>query len=196
MKKDIKKEEPRMKAFDEKIEIQDVVEGGANDAPEQDCETPENICNFEIASLKSQIATLEDRLLRSVAESQNIRKIAEKEKADIYQYGATKFAKDILAIRDNLKLAISNATTEGPVLEGVKLTMSVLDKTLSNNNIEIINALNTEFDPHFHQAVVEIEHDGKTGIVVQVMQDGFMIGDRLLRPVLVGVSKKNATENL
>jgi len=150
----------------------------------------ETVLNDELDLLKAELTDLEDRLLRAIAESQNIRKAAEKEKADVLKYSISKFARDVLSIRDNLKLALSNCDSSDAVMDGIKLTLAALDKALTANGITIINAMNSEFDPHFHQAVVEIEDEKKHGVVVQVMQDGFMINERLLRPALVGVAKK------
>lgn len=141
--------------------------------------------------LQAQIDDLKDQLLRAVAESQNIQKRAEKEKSDISKYSISSFAKDVLSIRDNLQLALNNASeASDAIIEGVKLTMSEMDKILERYGIKMIESLDKPFDPHFHQAMVEIESDKEPGVVVQVMQEGFMIQDRLLRPALVGVSKK------
>ncbi|MDR0942734.1 MAG: nucleotide exchange factor GrpE [Holosporales bacterium] len=146
----------------------------------------------DVETLKSQIADLKDKLLRAAAESQNIQKRADKEKSDIAKYSVSEFAKDVLSIRDNLQRAIASCVeTTGAIVEGVKLTLSELDKVLKRYNITMIESLDKEFDPHFHQAVAQIENnDKKPGTIVQVMQEGFMIHDRLLRPALVNVSKK------
>ena len=146
----------------------------------------------ETEKLQAQIDDLKDQLLRAIAESQNIQKRAEKEKSDISKYSISGFAKDVLSIRDNLQLALNNSSEESDaIIEGVKLTMSEMDKILERYGIKMIESLDKPFDPHFHQAMVEIETaDKEPGIVVQVMQEGFMIQDRLLRPALVGVSKK------
>lgn len=151
-------------------------------------ETEEN----ESENLQTQIEDLKDKLLRAVAESQNIQKRAEKEKADISKYSISSFAKDVLRIRDNLQWALFNSKEDASaIIDGVKLTMSELDKILNNYGIKIIESMGKPFDPHMHQAMIEIESkDQEPGIVVQVMQEGFMIHDRLLRPALVGVSKK------
>jgi molecular chaperone GrpE len=139
-----------------------------------------------------QVSDLEDRLLRAVAEAQNIQKRAEKEKADIAKYCISEFAKDILSTRDNLQLALNNCVEEkNLIVDGIQLTMSELDKVLLRYGITKIDSINKEFDPNFHQAVVEVEDsERKPGIIVEVMQEGFMIHDRLLRPALVSVSKK------
>lgn len=152
----------------------------------------EEVTENETEDLKTQIEDLKDKLLRAVAESQNIQKRAEKEKADISKYSISGFAKDVLRIRDNLQLALINSKEDSSVIiDGIKLTMSELDKILNNYGIQIIESLGKEFNPHIHQAMIEIESkDQEPGIIVQVMQEGFMIHDRLLRPALVGVSKK------
>ena len=145
----------------------------------------------EIEKLQSQVNDLKDQLLRAVAESQNIQKRAEKEKSDIAKYSVSGFAKDVLLIRDNLQLALNNSgEASDAIIEGVKLTMSEMDKILDRYGIKMIESLDKPFDPHFHQAMIEIESEKEPGTVVQVMQEGFMIYDRLLRPALVGVSKK------
>ena len=145
----------------------------------------------EIEKLQAQVDDLKDQLLRAVAESQNIQKRAEKEKSDITKYSVSGFAKDVLLIRDNLQLALNNSgEASDAIIEGVKLTMSEMDKILDRYGIKMIESLDKPFDPHFHQAMIEIESEREPGTVVQVMQEGFMIHDRLLRPALVGVSKK------
>ncbi|MDR3224419.1 MAG: nucleotide exchange factor GrpE [Holosporales bacterium] len=142
--------------------------------------------------LSTKIAGLEDQLLRAVAESQNIQKRADKDKADIARYSVSEFAKDVLSIRDNLLRAVSSCGQEsGPVIDGIKLTLVEMDKVLARHNVVMIESKGRTFDPHLHQAIVEIEDkEAEPGTVVEVMQDGFMIHDRLLRPALVGVSKK------
>ena len=138
------------------------------------------------------VEVLKDQLLRAMAEVQNTKKRAEKEKADIFKFSIAGFAKDVLRIRDNLQLALkSDVQDAGAIVEGIKLTMSEMDNILGSYGIKIIDSMGKPFDPNFHQAMVEIEtEESEPGIVVQVMQEGFMIYDRLLRPALVGVSRK------
>ena len=147
-----------------------------------------------IEELQNEISNLKDQLLRAVAETQNIQKRSEKEKADISKYSISGFAKDVLNIRDNLQLALNSCVNNtDSIVEGIKLTMSEMDKTLERHGITIIETLHKPFNPHYHQAMIEIEtEDTEPGVVVQVMQEGFMIYDRLLRPALVGVSKKSS----
>lgn len=161
-------------------------------ADTEEIKNEEVIEKNETEDLQTQIDDLKDKLLRAIAESQNIQKRAEKEKADISKYSISGFAKDVLRIRDNLQLALFNSKEDtSAIIDGIKLTMSELDKILNNYGIKIIDSVGKPFDPHKHQAMIEIESkDQEPGIIVQVMQEGFMIHDRLLRPALVGVSKK------
>ena len=150
-----------------------------------------------VDELQSKIDELNEQLLRALAETQNVRKRAEKEKSDVSKFSIAVFAKDVLRIRDNLQLALnSSVENSGNIIEGIKLTMSEMDKILDSHGIKIIETLNKPFDPNFHQAMVEIETESKEpGIVVQVMQDGFTIYDRLLRPALVAVSKRSVSQS-
>ena len=150
----------------------------------------------ETNKLQSRIDELEEKLLRALAETQNVHKRAEKEKTDIAKYSISGFAKDVLQIRDNLQLALNNSTeNSGAIFDGIKMTMSEMDKILERNGITIIKSLGEQFNPNFHQAMIEIEsNDKEPGVIVQVMQEGFMICERLLRPALVGVSKKAKKE--
>ena len=147
----------------------------------------------EAESLREEIATLRDKLLRCVADSENSRKRFEKEKEDLMKYCVSSFAKDILTIRDNLVLALDNYNPENSesITDGIRMTLSEMDKTLKNHGISKVESLHSVFDPNFHQAVLEIPtEDKESGTVVQVIQEGFYIKERLLRPALVGVSKK------
>ncbi|MDR1234360.1 MAG: nucleotide exchange factor GrpE [Holosporales bacterium] len=178
-----------MQDLDDKEIVTEKTEGDASDLPDEQSESD---------LLNSKIEELEDRLLRSVAELQNLQKRSEKEKADLARYSISGFAKDVLMIRDNLKLALENCPDESeelrmvPIVDGIKLTITEMDKVLARHGITLIDSMDKEFDPHLHQAIVEIEaEDQRPGTVIRVMQDGFMIHDRLLRPALVGVSKKN-----
>ena len=154
----------------------------------------ENV-STELEELKLQLEDLNDKLLRAIAESQNIKRIAEKEKSDILKYGISNFARDILSVRDNLKLALESCLPSSDIsnalLDGIKLTMSEIDKVMTKNGVSFVEALGHQFDPNIHQAMLEIEdQDKEPGTVIQVMQDGFLIHGRLLRPALVVVSKK------
>jgi molecular chaperone GrpE len=140
-----------------------------------------------------KIASLEDKLLRAIAESQNIQRRADKERSDAMKYGISEFARDILSVRDNLLRAIESFQQEqsNPVVDGIKLTLTEMDKVLASHNVISFESSGKSFDPHRHQAIAEIEDaDSPPGTIVKVLQEGFMLSDRLLRPALVCVSKK------
>ena len=149
------------------------------------------------------IKELEDKLARAFAEMENQRRRFEKEKEDAFEYGGTLFAKEALNLIDNLqrsKLVLENdeKLKDSDALKKILEHLDILNKDLisifSKNNIQSIDCLNKKLDPNLHQAMMEIEDDQKEpGTIVQEIQKGFTIKDRLLRPSLVAVSKK--TEN-
>ena len=145
---------------------------------------------FNIEEMNKLIVNLKDQLLRTIAELQNVKKRHEIEKVNISNFSISTFAKDVLSIRDNLCLALANCKSNSDaIVEGVKMTLKHLDKVLESYNIKIIASLNKPFDPNYHQAMSEAVSDKDPGTIIQVMQEGFMIKDRLLRPALVVVSK-------
>ena len=142
----------------------------------------------------------EDKLLRSLAEIENQRRRFEKEIKDAFEFGSFNFAKESLAILDNLqraKEAIKNdkILKDNKDLDKFLENVTIIEKDLINifekNNIKKIHAKGVKFDPNIHQAMTEIEDDkSEPGLIVQEIQSGYMLGERLLRPALVGVSKK------
>ncbi len=145
---------------------------------------------MQIEEMNKLIVNLKDQLLRTIAELQNVKKRNEIEKVNISNFSITAFAKDVLSIRDNLCLALANCKDQSDVIvDGVKMTLKHLDKILESYNIKIIASLNKPFDPNYHQAMSEAVSDKEPGTIIQVLQDGFMIKDRLLRPALVVVAK-------
>ena len=149
-----------------------------------------NVKDSKIEEMSKLIINLKDQLLRTIAELQNVKKRHETEKANISNFSITSFAKDVLSIRDNLCLALANCKDNSDaIVEGVKMTLKHLDKILDSYNIKIIVSLNKQFDPNYHQAMSEAVSDKDPGTIIQVMQEGFMIKDRLLRPALVVVAK-------
>ena len=151
-------------------------------------------------SPEEKIKELEDKLTRTFAEMENQRRRFEKEKDDAFDYGGFTFAKEALNLIDNLtrsKLILESDETLKDT-EALKKTLEHLDiinndliSTFTKNNIKPIDCLNKKLDPNYHQAMIEIENDQKEpGTIVQEIQKGFMIKDRLLRPSLVGVSKR------
>ena len=157
------------------------------------------------ASLEVKLKEAEDKLLRSLAEIENQRRRFEKEIKDAFEFGSYNFAKETLSILDNLKRA-QNAILNDEVLKSNKDLdkflnyISILEKDLisifERNKIVKIEAKGKKFDPNFHQAMTEIEDmESEAGTVVQEIQSGFMLGERLLRPALVGVAKKKNPKN-
>ena len=164
----------------------------------------ENIEEKEL-SLEEKILQLEDKLARSFAEMENQRRRFEKEKEEAFEYGGFAFAKEALSIIDNLERSkqvlendedLKNSDALNKILEHLEIIKKDLISIFSKNNIKPINCLDKKLDPNFHQAMIEIENEEKDpGTIVQEIQKGFTIKDRLLRPSLVGVSKKKATKD-
>ena len=158
----------------------------------------------EISS-EDKIKNLEDKISRTLAEMENQRRRFEKERDDAFDYGGFSFAKEALNLIDNLersKLSLENdeELKNNKSLKKISEHLEIIYKdTLSifkKNNIEQIKSINEKLDPNFHQAMMEIEDDSKeAGTIVQEIQKGFLMKDRLLRPALVGVSKKTVKKD-
>ncbi len=162
--------------------------------------------NKEDAKLtpEEELETLKDKLARTFAEMENQRRRFEKEKEDAYEYGGYSFAKEALNLLDNLerskavlendeKLKETDALKK--IVEHLNIINSDMLSIFKKNNIEPIKSINEKLDPNLHQAMMEVEDDTKEpGTIVQEIQKGFMMKDRLLRPSLVGVSKKIVKE--
>ena len=166
---------------------------------------PEDISSDEKEKIKEsspaeKITELEDKLARTFAEMENQRRRFEKEKKDAFEYGGYSFAKEALSLIDNLErsknvLENDDKLKETEALKKILDHLNVIKKDLisifEKNDIKPIDSLNQKLDPNFHQAMIEIEDDTKDpGTIIQEIQKGFTIKDRLLRPSLVGVSKK------
>jgi molecular chaperone GrpE len=153
-------------------------------------------------ALAKEAADARDKMLRTLAEMENLRKRTSREVADARTYGITGFARDVLDIADNLQRALDALPAEArdaadpglkALIEGVELTERSLLNTLEKNGVKKFDPSGSKFDPNFHQAMYEVPDPSvPAGTVVQVMQSGFMIGERILRPALVGVSKGGA----
>jgi molecular chaperone GrpE len=156
--------------------------------------------NLEKQGLEKKLKYTEDKLLRTLAEIENQRKRFEKEIKDAFEFGSFNFAKESLAVLDNLqraKLAIQNDENLkvnkdlDKFLENITVVEKDLVSIFEKNRIHKINTKDKKFDPNFHQAMSEIEDDSiEEGTVLQEIQSGYMLGERLLRPALVGVTKK------
>jgi molecular chaperone GrpE len=156
------------------------------------------IAEGELKRLETEAFQLKDRLMRTLAEMENLRKRTEREIADAKVYAVTGFARDLLSVADNMDRALAALPEErseavSAFAEGVELTSRELLKTLQKHGVKRIAPQGEKFDPHYHQAMFEVEDASvPTGTVVQVVQDGYTIGERSLRPAFVGVSKGGA----
>jgi len=167
-------------------------EENEGDSEEETEETEED-------KLKEEIRTLKEEKIRVLAEMENLRKRFDREKIDSIKYGSVNFARDILLPGDNLERALSVINKEEDhsqsiknLIEGLLMVKKELSIALEKNGITKIDTLNKKFDPNLHQAMMEIENDQlDEGVVVQEIQTGYMMHDRLLRPAMVGVSKKS-----
>ena len=154
---------------------------------------------------EEELEALKDKLARTFAEMENQRRRFEKEKDDAYEYGGYSFAKEALNLLDNLersKVALENdeklkkTDALNKIIEHLNIINNDMLSIFKKNNIEPIKSINEKLDPNLHQAMMEVEDDTKEpGTIVQEIQKGFMMKDRLLRPSLVGVSKKKTEEN-
>ncbi len=155
--------------------------------------------NPRIVELEGQVSDLTDRLLRAAAETENTRRRAEKERDDLRKFAVQRFAEDMLAVADNLARALDAIPAEArdseavkALVEGVELTGRELAGALERHGVRPIAALGQRFDPNRHQAAFEVESAEEPGTVVQVLRDGYILHDRLLRAAMVGVAKAAA----
>ena len=158
----------------------------------------------EKLSPEKELDTLKDKLARTFAEMENQRRRFEKEKEDAYEYGGYSFAKEALNLLDNLERSkavlendekLKDTDALKKIIEHLDIINSDMLSIFKKNNIEPVKSINEKLDPNLHQAMMEIEDDAKEpGTIVQEIQKGFMMKDRLLRPSLVGVSKKKVKE--
>lgn len=173
---------------DEQDYVPEAQDGGQNGQTAQD----------DVAALKNEVAELKDRLLRALADAENTRRRSEREKTDASQYAVTKFARDMLTVADNLKRALDAFPADAraaaqaqvkAVLEGIEATERNLHATLERHGIRMIDTNGARFDPNLHQAIAEVPGEGKpAGAIVNVVQTGYVIGDRLLRPAMVTIA--------
>lgn len=157
--------------------------------------TAEAAAADEATALRAEVADLKDRLLRALADTENTRKRADRDRRDAELYGATRFARDMLSINDNLDRALDNVTdalrdAAPGLIEGIELTRRELLNAFERNKIQKIEPKpGDRFDPKLHQAMFEAPVPGtKAGDIIQMMSPGFTIAERLLRPAQVGVS--------
>jgi molecular chaperone GrpE len=174
---------------DERNEAPTAADGGAPQAGTR--------LEERLAAVEAELAESKDRLLRALAETENVRRRAERERADASKYGAGALAKDLVNVADNLRRALDSlpeaqATDERTksLLQGVAATERELMAAFERNGIRRIDPAGERFDHNLHQAIFEVENTGQPpGTVVQVLQPGYVMHDRLLRPAMVGVAK-------
>jgi molecular chaperone GrpE len=153
----------------------------------------------ELETLQQENAGLKDRLLRALAEMENLRRRTEREVADAKTYGATSFARDMLAVADNLRRALDHLPAEAresadatakSLIEGVEVTERDFLSRLTRHGVKKLEPQGERFDPNLHEALFEVPDESvPAGTIVQVVESGYTIGDRVLRPAKVGVSK-------
>ena len=151
-------------------------------------------------SVDEKLKNTQDKLLRSMAEMENQRRRFEKEKEEAFEFGGFSFARESLSLLDNIDRAIISFKNDenlkdnkdlNKIIDSINIIKKDLISIFKKNGIESIECLNKKFDPNFHQGMLEIENDTKEpGMVIQEIQKGYMMKDRLLRPSLVGVTKK------
>lgn len=163
---------------------------------------PELVPAEQVTAALEAAAEFKDKHLRLLAEMENLRRRTAKEVDDARQYGISRFAADVLAVADNMHRALATLDEEVrasadakliSLIEGVELTERELHKTLEKNGVKKFTPQGEKFDPNLHQAMYEVPNsDVPAGHVAQVIQSGYMLGERMLRPALVGVSKPAA----
>ena len=200
----------------EKEDLKKKVEENNNQSEEEFLDTKQDVHKDEEKKLndkeqekeispEEEIENLKDKLARTFAEMENQRRRFEKEKDDAFEYGGFSFAKESLNLLDNLERSkaslenddkLKNTETLKKVIEHLDIVNKDIISIFKKNNIEQITSINEKLDPNLHQAMMEIEDDTKEpGTIIQEIQKGYMMKDRLLRPSLVGVSKKKLEKN-
>jgi len=172
-----------------------------NNSPEAQDALPEDMPAEDTRD--QEIAELKDRLLRAAAETENVRRRLERDKADAVAYAVTGFARDLLGVVDNLRRALDAIPADArendavkTVVTGVEMTERELSNVLQRHGVARIEAKGQKLDPNLHQAMIEVEaDDAEPGTVVQELQAGYRLKDRLLRPALVSVAKARAASD-
>jgi molecular chaperone GrpE len=175
------------KAFDEAEEIRTETAENSPELQEHD----------QFAELQAQLEEAQQKALYAAAEAQNVRRRAEQERAQAVTYANTGFARDMLSVKDNLDRALAHVP-EGArederlknFIEGIEATARELDAVFSRNGVTRVESKGLPLDPNRHQAMVEIPSDAEPGTIIEEMQAGYVLKDRLLRPALVGVARQ------
>ena len=172
--------------------------GNITQKTEETTEKKTDVTNEKSDILNTQLKELNDKYLRLLAENQNLRKNHDQEKEDILKYGSFAFAQQILALTDNLDRAFQIFKDDEKfkkdefknILNGIEMIEKELKETLEKNSIKYIDCINKPFDPNLHQTIGEKDSEKEPGIIIEEMQKGYLMHERLLRPSMVYVSKK------
>ena len=183
----------------EKTLSEDKEEAQKNEPAEKESTPPKE------ETVEDKLKITQEKLLRTMAEMENQRRRFEKEKQEAFEFGGFNFAKESLSLLDNIDRAITSFKNDNnlknnkdlnKIIEGIEIIKKDLVSIFKKNSIEAIECVNKKFDPNFHQAMLEVEDNTKnSGTVVQEIQKGYMMNDRLLRPSLVSVTKKREEKN-
>ena len=208
MEKKIKESKEKEAESNEPINLENTEKEITNDNLHEDDSSVANINETEDnenteKNFEEELELLRDEKLRLLAEMENVRKRADRERTDLIKYGGMNFARDVLSLDDNLSRALDSISEEHinsekirNLLDGLKMVQKEFSTILEKNGIKKIEAINKKFDHNFHQAMVEIENnDAAEGTVIQEMQTGYTMHDKLLRPSMVGVAKKDTKKN-
>ena len=189
----------------EKEKTEDQINSNGEEAVKNDVNTQDNNEESNEKSFEQKIAELEEKLIRQYAEMENQRRRYEKEKEDAFEYGGFSFAKETLNLIDNLERSkitiekdenLKNSEGFDKIINHLDIIHKDMLSILKKNNIYPIDSIGKKLDPNLHQAMTEIEDSKATpGTILQEIQAGYMLGERLLRPALVGVSKKINPKN-
>ena len=203
MEKDKLKTDEEINENNESENIEEINEDSTNESSlennqENEESLEEDTKETEEDILREEVKILKEEKIRVLAEMENLRKRFEREKIDSIKYGSVNFARDILSPGDNLERALSAINEEEEhsesiknLIDGLLMVKKELSTALEKHGVTKIDSLNKKFDPNLHQAMMEVENnDLDEGVVVQEIQTGYVMHDRLLRPAMVGVSKK------
>ncbi len=155
----------------------------------------EDADEIKTAKIEQENASLKDKLLRTLAELENTRRIAIEEKEKTIKFAISNFAKELITIMENMYLAfksVENVKKDGDFavfFDGIEMTFNEFKKIFDKNNIKRIYPINEIFDPKFHEAVAQVDSEEETGTIVEVMQAGYLLNDRVLKPAIVVVAK-------
>ncbi|HCK32232.1 MAG TPA: nucleotide exchange factor GrpE [Rhodospirillaceae bacterium] len=188
----------------DEAEAKDAFSAEEPEATPELSEEDSSVLQTRIIELEADIASIKDKAMRALADAENTRKRAEREKVDASKFAITKFAKDLLEVADNMRRALDSIPEdrreESDLIKNIVIGIEAVDKTLlktmENHGVKKLEPTEGKFDPNFHEAMFEAEIPGKNaGEIIQLVEPGYILNDRLLRPARVGVSKASATGN-